>query len=314
MSRSLLPASFLLLLLSCADEPAGPDPDDPLPPPAEDEGFQLAMTTTVPPGTEVWVCQVTEIPRDDFTPVNHVVSKQTEGIHHMDVMALAFANVDLAPGTYDCNDVYRDYPELMDDGLILYASQQAEQEIKLPEGTIANLPGHLLVMQEIHYVNVTTQPVDAYSKINIYRYEGDIEEQIWGGAVRDLELDIPPGESVEWTRCVMADDVDVLFLTSHTHELARKVEIRMFDGTEVGDLVYENTDWHAPALLSFGEQPLHVPAGTGFEFSCHYSNPGTEVVHWGFAAADEMCQIAFVFTPGESDRTCDVVASSTPAD
>lgn len=302
---------LLAVVAACGGGDDGVDPEDPLPPPAEAEGFQIAMEVDVPAGTEVWRCQVSELPTSEFTPVNFVESVQTAGVHHMDVTALAFANVDLEPGMYDCNDVYADYPSLMEDGVIIYAAQQAVQEIKLPEGTIANLPGHLLVMQEIHYVNATPEDVTAFSKINVYRYDGDVEQEIWGNAVRDTELDVPPGESSEWTRCVMSDDVDVLFLTSHTHQLGRSVEIRAFDGAEVGERLYENTDWHSPQLLSFGEQPLHVPAGTGFEFTCHFSNDSSDTVHWGFAASDEMCQIAMVFTPGEATRTCEVVGSSS---
>jgi len=33
-------------------------------------------------------------------------------------------------------------------------------------------------------------------------------------------------------------------------------------------------------------------------------------VHWGFAASDEMCQIALVYTPGQATRKCEVVDSS----
>jgi hypothetical protein len=308
-SRAVLTAMVVTLVAAaaCGGSDGG---DDVLPPPAEGEGFQVSMEVTVPAGEEIWLCQVSEIPGVEFTPVNHVESVQTAGVHHMDVMALQFAGVDLEPGLYDCNDVYADYPELMDDGLILYAAQQAEQEITLPPGTVANLPGGLTVMQELHYVNTTPEDIDAFSKINIYRYEGDIEEQIWGGAVRDTNLNVPPGESIEWTRCVMTDDVDILFLSSHTHQLARKFEIRMFDGETVGELIYENDDWATPALKSFGDAPLHVPAGQGFEFQCHYSNDTSETVNWGFAAADEMCQIALVFTPGYSDYRCDVVETS----
>ena len=32
-------------------------------------------------------------------------------------------------------------------------------------------------------------------------------------------------------------------------------------------------------------------------------------VHWGFEAKDEMCQIALVFTPGETSRKCEIVSS-----
>ena len=34
-------------------------------------------------------------------------------------------------------------------------------------------------------------------------------------------------------------------------------------------------------------------------------------VEWGVSAADEMCQIAYVFTPGDASRQCEVVASSS---
>lgn len=309
LTVALMTAMTAMAAAACGGDDGGAG-DDPLPPPAPEDGFQVAMEVTVPAGEEIWLCQVSEIPGVEFTPVNHVESVQTAGVHHMDVMALQFAGVDIAPGLYDCNDVYRDYPELMDEGLILYAAQQAEQSITLPEGTVANLPGGITVMQELHFVNTTTTDIEAFSKINIYRYEGDIEQQIWGGAVRDTNLNVPPGEHVEWTRCVMTDDVDLLFLSSHTHQLGRRVEVRLFDGTSTGELVYENDDWATPALKSFGTEPLHLAAGTGLEFQCHFSNDTGEMVNWGFAAADEMCQIALVFTPGYSDRRCDVVETS----
>jgi hypothetical protein len=54
---------------------------------------------------------------------------------------------------------------------------------------------------------------------------------------------------------------------------------------------------------------MKVPAGTGFEFACHYKNPSAQPVTWGFKATDEMCQIALVFTPGETTRACEIVAS-----
>lgn len=295
-------------LVGCAED-AGAG-DDPLPPPAEGTGFQIAMDVTVPAGEEVWLCKVSRIPTPEYTAVNHVRSVQSDGMHHMDVMALAFAGVDIPEGTHACDALYRDYPQLMDDGLILYAAQQPDQEITLPPGTVASLPGNLLVMQEIHYVNTTPDPVEAFSKINIYEYAEPITNEIWGSAMRDTNLEIPPGESVQWTRCVMNEPIELLFLSSHTHALGRKVEVRLFDGENPGELVYENRDWATPALKDFGQTPLHIPAGQGFEFQCHFRNPGTETVQWGFAASDEMCQIALVYTPGVASRKCEAVATS----
>jgi len=182
----------------------------------------------------------------------------------------------------------------------------------LPPGTVAELLPKLRVMQEIHFVNPTEEPVVAFSKLNAYNYPAEeVVKTIWGGAVRDLEIAVPANtpSHVEWTRCVMNKDIDVLFLSTHTHALAHTAEIRRFDGMQTGELIYSNDDWHAPPLKDYTAAPLHVPAGTGFEFSCHYANRTSAEVKWGFAAADEMCQIAMVFTPGEANRTCGVVAS-----
>ena len=88
--------------------------------------------------------------------------------------------------------------------------------------------------------------------------------------------------------------------------------VRRFDGpaaTGPGEILYTNSDWHAPALKDLTQTPLHIPAGSGFEFECNYENHSGEPVNWGFTAAEEMCQIALVYTPGEATRHCDIVES-----
>lgn len=286
---------------------------DLLPPPPEGKGIQLAFTATAAPGEEVWKCNVTDLPNPRYLEVNHVESVQNDTMHHMDLMAIALAAPELEVGEYDCAPLYEQYPGLMENGITIYAAQQAQQEITLPEGVTAELLPKLRVMHEIHFVNPTDEPIDLYSKINAYAYEGTVVQTIWGGAVRDTDIAIPANatDHVEWSRCVMNSDVDVLFLSSHTHALGRTAEIHRFDGATTGDLVYTNTDWHAPPLKDFTATPMHVPAGQGFEFSCHFNNPQAMPVNWGFLSTDEMCQIAIVFTPGETSRKCEVVESGT---
>lgn len=286
--------------------------DDILPPPPKDQGIQISYSAEAAPGTEIWKCNVSDLPSNTYLDVNRVESVQNDSVHHMDLMAIALAAPDLPPGEYDCADVYARYPKLMDEGILIYASQQANQHIQLPPGTAAELLPKMRVMHEIHYVNTTEEAVTAFSKINAYKMPADqVQQTIWGGAVRDTDINVPAGATshIEWTRCTMNADVDVLFLSSHTHRLAERTVIRSFNGEAAGDVLYTNTDWHAPPLFDMTAAPLHVPAGTGFEFECDYDNPGTSEVHWGFTAADEMCQIALVYTPGETTRKCEVVAS-----
>lgn len=312
------PLAALLFLLSgvvaCVDDRGPATAPDPMAAPPLEEGIQMRFETTAPAGEEIWKCSVYRTP-DVWPMINRVESFQNEGVHHMDIMALDFAMVKLEPGVYDCADLYAKHERLMEDGLILFAAQSAEQVIQLPEGVIANLPPSLLVMHEIHYVNTSDQDVDIYSIVNAYTLPPpfEIKGEIWGGVVRDDEINIPANtpSHTEWTRCVMNGDIDLLFLSSHTHQLGREVTIYPFDGTDVGEEpIYSNTDWQTPFLQSFDTTPLHIPEGQGLEFRCEFSNSGSEAVTWGFAAADEMCQIALVYTPGSADLECEPVASS----
>jgi hypothetical protein len=306
--------AYLLALTACGSSGPAVDPNDPLPPPPADEGIQIAYEVEVQPGQEVWKCNVFDLPSDRFFPVNHAESVQNASMHHMDLIATAFGAPEIQTGELDCKDVYEQFPGLMDDGVIVYASQQAQQEILLPQGTVADLLPKMRLMHEIHFVNPTEEPVRAFSKINAYQYQDTVEQTIWGGAVRDLDINVPGNTTshVEWTRCVMNKDVDVLFLSTHTHALAKETKIRRFDGAQgaaPGEVIYTNTDWHAPKLQDYTAAPLHIPAGSGFEFECHYENHSGMPVNWGFTAAEEMCQIALVYTPGEATRHCDIVES-----
>ncbi|MCA9541501.1 MAG: hypothetical protein KC620_21535, partial [Myxococcales bacterium] len=281
-----------------------------LPPPLPEEGFQMGIDTTVRPGGEIWRCFVADLPTTGPTPVNRVHAMQTRGVHHMDVMALGLLDLDLEPGMYECDELYANHPEMMEDGIFIFASQNEEEVLELPEGVAALLPGGLRVMVEIHYVNPTPNWVDVWSRVNAYRITEPVRDQIWGSAVRDQDINVPPGatEHIEWTRCVMNTSVDMVLLSTHTHELARRIEVFRFDGEHTGELLYANDDWHAPELKLY-DPPMPIARGTGFEFRCHYRNPRSTEAHWGFTAADEMCQIGFVHTPFLLNATCEVVES-----
>jgi hypothetical protein len=286
--------------------PAGPT----LAPPDPAEGFQMAIDTTVAAGEEAWDCWVGDVPLTELTAIDHVVSQQVEGVHHMDVLALSLLPIEIEDGLHDCRELYAEYPDLMD-GTFIYASQLPEDELVLPDGVAAVLPPNLRVMIEIHYVNWHQEDLHAWSRINAYTVPMDeVQEQIWGSAVRDTEISVPAGaeDHVEWTRCVMNRDVNLVFSASHTHQLASLVEVFAFDGESTGELLYTTDDWHAPVLHRFDLRP--IAAGTGFEFRCHYDNPGVAEVNWGFSASDEMCQIGIVHTPGDFSAACDIVGSS----
>jgi hypothetical protein len=108
----------------------------------------------------------------------------------------------------------------------------------------------------------------------------------------------------------MTEPIDLLVMSTHTHALAVKTEVYAFDGETRGELLYTNEDWATPLLKDLTQESMHIPMGQGFEFHCHYSNPTSVDVHWGFNAADEMCNLALVYTPGKSTIECRKVETS----
>ena len=315
--KSLLLAAFVSLVGCSSAKTADvtPTPDlsstDPLPPPPPEKGFQMGMEIDSPAHSETWKCQMGTLPIDGPRAVNAVEHVQSAVVHHMDIIVIATSGVDLPDGIYDCADIYKDHPKLMEE-VILYAAQKPQDKWTFPKGTAAMVPGPLRVMYEIHHVNGSDQPMHLFSKVNAYSVSTDeVTKTVWGGPVRNRNLTIPPKSDVtEVSRCVFDKDVDILIMSMHTHKLGRDMTALRFDGTATGEQVYKNEDWAQPAVKSFTDAPLHVAKGQGFEFRCHYANPSDKLVNWGFKADDEMCNLALVYTPGDSAAKCTQVYQS----
>ena len=267
------------------------------------------MQMDVPAGAETWQCVVMNMPNLDVAPVNRVESVQTPGLHHLDVTALLSANID--PGRYDCNQLYADHPELMDQATLYAAQGTGHSQIDLGPGVVASVPPGLPILFEMHYVNATAKDIHAEAYVNGYTIDQkEVVTTISGMAVRDRHIKVPAmSDDTEWTRCVMDHDVDLVLVTTHTHELGRDAHIKLFDGTNVGDEIYVNNMWQAPPLKQF-TPTMHIAAGTGFELGCHYFNDTPAEVDWGYLAKDEMCNLVLIWTPGDANATCKVVATS----
>jgi Copper type II ascorbate-dependent monooxygenase, C-terminal domain len=315
MRTALLLLPIALLLPACTgDGDTGGTTAAAIPtldPPADGEGFQVSMSGLAPGYSEVWLCEVYELPTDDYAAVHSVEWLQNEGTHHMTMSTLGLTGGDLAPGSYDCNDLYGD-SSLMQDQIMFFGNQgSGTGTMTLPDGVAANMPPALQVIQEVHYVNAAAEDVPIYSILNAYTIpQEDVTEMIWGGSVRDETIEIPPQSTkTEWSRCVFNEDVDVIFLASHTHKRGINFTIAPFDGKTVGDVIFENTDWHDPKITQF-DPPLHMPAGTGFEWTCTWENTGDTTVTYGLTAEDEMCNLAEVHTPFSVTAACEVVETS----
>ena len=308
------------------DEEATPEERPVLTPPEEGEGFQMAMYGTAPPLSEVWLCEVYPLPIEasGLTAVQSVEYNQNEGMHHFTLSALGFSlsgtetENPIAHGSYDCEDLYSD-STVMEEAIMVFGGQgDAFGEMAFPEGTVANVPATIDVLHELHYVNPTEETVDVYSEVNAYIIDqSEVEKSMWGGSVRDENINIPVADETyeEWSRCEFNEDVEVLVLAGHQHELGTRFDIAPYDGEsgEVGDVFFSNDDWHTPMITQY-DPPMMVPAGHGFEWTCAWKNTTGEPVNYGNKSTDEMCNMAVVFRPVDGmlslTAACEVVETS----
>jgi hypothetical protein len=286
-------------------------PADSLPPPPDGQGFQLAMDMDTPPGTEALKCQIGKLDVQGVQDIHHVEHLQSSGIHHMNVTVLINSGAEhLPPGVYDCNDLYAQYPKLMEQ-TIIYAAQAPTADITLPPGIAAVVPGGITIMIQLHHINATSQPQHVFTRVNAWNLPPDqpMTGSVGGFVLRDHHLNIPPhSEVTEWAQCVMDQDVDLLFLTSHMHHLGKDAHILKYGGADSGTELYVSTDWQSPRLYQF-DPPMHLSPNEGIEVRCHFVNDGDNTVTFGESANDEMCFGILVFTPGLG-ATCKEVANS----
>ena len=306
------------MLLGCKSDKDGDTAEEAttdvgyLEPPPEGEGFQISMTATAPAYSEVWLCDVGALPNEEYAAVNWVEVKQNEGTHHMTLSTLGLTTSDaVEPGRYNCEDLYGD-TSLMTDQIMFYGNQGvATETMHLPDGVAATFPPNLDLIHEVHYVNTTDEDVELFSHVNAWTIPtNEVVEGIWGGQVRDETIEIPANSThSEWSRCVMNEDVEVLFLASHTHQLGVEFTIAPFDGKTTGDVLYSNTDWHVPLITQY-DPPLSIAAGSGFEWTCTWTNDTDQPVSYGSTAEEEMCNLALVHMPFSMSAECEVVETS----
>ena len=101
---------------------------------------------------------------------------------------------------------------------------------------------------------------------------------------------MPPGGKTDVTAtCLAPYDLDVVTMSSHAHQDLMTFEQRFFDGTQTQPAVlYTSSVWDTPLVQQL-TTPLHLKAGQGITFTCHYMNQTGAQIGFGLTADSEMC-------------------------
>lgn len=274
--------SALAALLGC-----DPHVTEPLPPPAEGQGFQLTtQATAIPPGTENQDCYFFRVPAQDDVFVHKIVMRQTPGTHHMNIfrvrslLDLRGEHGDVVRGGNDAtNPCWRsgnwaDWP--------LVVNTQSSEPGKdttvfgLPDGVGQRFaPGELLMLQS-HYVNATTQktPGEAMVWVNFETLpKAQVRDELGTLFATNQNIEICPGQTKFFEKvCRVPKAVTVVGANGHFHSRGTRFQMNVWDEQGgKGSLFYDNTSWDDPVMATGLTVP--VPQQGGVLYRCEFRAP-----------------------------------------
>jgi hypothetical protein len=287
----------------CAEEPCLATPQN---------GFQIRSNgQLIGPGVDVEYCEVVTLPGTpaDTYYVNRFEVAMTPHSHHLIVAAIepgtdteAAAEVALAEGPVECTGPDRFGGEIIP----VTGSQHPYHDDPYPPGVGRVYHGGQKLVFDYHYFNTTAAEVGARGAVNFHVADPESIDRIAQGfGFINAGIVIPAGGTAEFThQCTFSQDVTVFQLTRHTHQWGRDFSVWFHGGERDGEHIFTSPDYETTDY-SF-EEPVLVPAGEGFRFSCAFENTTDSLLTFGLKATDEMC-ILFGewFVPNDGDVPTD---------
>ena len=158
-----------------------------------------------------------------------------------------------------------------------------------PPGVALQLPANAALDFNLHYVNHSSVPLTGEAYANLYTVDASQVRHV----ARTLNLNntnipLPPRSRTTHTRTFTFDATTrILTLTSHTHKLGERFEIRLAGGPRDGEVVYVSTHWEHPHFATF-DPPLVLQPGQGLTSVITYNNTTDRTVSFGLTSEDEM--------------------------
>jgi hypothetical protein len=277
------------------DSSGTPDAGDDPPPP--ENGFQLVSPDIeIASGEEVTYCWYTTIDIDQAVGVKKWSSTMTPGSHHLIVY---FTGSEEQPDdtiTQDCGGFGAGLPPVW-----TYSAQTPEAENPMPAGVGMTVNAQQKLFVQMHYLNVTPNPISAHVVINAETYaEGEQYEPASPYITFNTEINLGPMEagSVEGTCDVPAGKK---FFTLSTHAHRRATRTYVMDGDT---MLFDSDNWEHPGATDWRQAPYYEFNGA-LTYHCDYQNDLDQPVTTGDSAdTDEMCMAVGYMFPATSPTYC----------
>jgi hypothetical protein len=162
-------------------------------------------------------------------------------------------------------------------------------DYSFPAGVALRLPASMSIDLNVHYVNRTTAAIPGEAYANLFTVPAAQVQKVaqtlnWGNTA----ISLPAGQTTTLEKTFTVQQTTTIFtLTSHTHALGTRFQIKVVGGPRDGELVYESTDWEHPAMLSLA-QPIVLQPGQGLKSVITWKNTTSNTVRFGLQSTDEM--------------------------
>ncbi len=259
---------------------------------APENGMQIeSVGEVIQPGEDVEYCEVLQLPGDPSETyyVNRFEVGMAQHSHHLIVaaaipgsetekaMTLGMKKKCLGPDVFggEINSVT--------------GSQHPYHEETFPEGVGKVFHGGQYLIFDYHYLNTSSAPVQARAAVNFHTVDASQVKRVARSfGFYNFGIDIPAMSKASFTdKCHFSHDLMVHKVTRHTHKLGRDFSVAFAGGTRDGEHIWTSPNYEDTEYAF--DEPVLMPAGTGFEFTCDFDNPTTEPVKFGVKADDEMC-------------------------
>jgi hypothetical protein len=260
-------------------------------------GYQVKIEPfTVAPNFERELFVVRELKNTAPIYVNRIETRMRSNSHHFLLYTFQSIPAALMPQTNVIRDIRNadnslNFINTIPMGYHTYyaGSMTPESDYRLPAGMALELPANAKLDLNAHYVNKGTTDIIGEAYANLHTLDRAQVTQI----VRTLNLPnttipLPPGVRTTHKKTFLFNTTTrILTLTSHMHKLGERFVVRIKGGVRDNQIVYENTDWEHPAILTFAT-PLTLLAGEGLTSEITYNNTTNNTVNFGLTSEDEM--------------------------
>ncbi len=168
-------------------------------------------------------------------------------------------------------------------------SMTPEGEYTFPAGIALQLPANTKLDLNAHYANSSATTITGEAYVNLFTVPAAQITQVARTLnLANTDIPLPPMQRTTHTKTFLfSSTTRILMLTSHTHQLGERFVIRIKGGARDGEVVYTNTEWAHPAIVTF-HQPIILQAGEGLTSEITYNNTTGNLVNFGLTSLDEM--------------------------